>query len=453
MSRTYPVIRLIIGEEILEFSGAEISDADLVEEINPISTELPIGILEFKILSFNEDFSMFSGGTYQLLSERLPLLAYEQVDDETRLLGKFYLDDWKNISEREFEFKAFDIIGVLDKTDFDGVFWGVPTTLEVVLEQVLGVIGVAYELDDAIKDVEISGWIAPGTYRQALQQICFAAGAVPVSARNENLLILPVSLPSQLYSHRVRLSDRLNKQSIELLPLISSIELISHDYTQGLELEDIFEKELEAGNHKIVFEKPYYEIIVDGPGFTALLRLTESGDFRITEGGDFREAGGEYVFGPNALYLSLDTAGTVTITGYPWLDSKRAFTFTEPAASEFANKKISEATLVSAEIAQQVLDRVSAFYQQRYKQNITLLPSEIRPKDIVQTSTIFQKKILGTVRKMTVDLTGGFLARTDLQGIEPVYVLPEVEPYRRARVGIAVAGAELTRQNMFREYA
>jgi len=64
-------------------------------------------------------------------------------------------------------------------------------------------------------------------------------------------------------------------ESVKLLPLVTSIELISHTYTQSDTLETVFQKELPVGTHKIVFEKPLYGIVVDGPGFSPFVLGTE----------------------------------------------------------------------------------------------------------------------------------------------------------------------------------
>jgi hypothetical protein len=164
---------------------------------------------------------------------------------------------------------------------------------------------------------------------------------------------------------------------------------------------------------------------------------------------------GEYIFGPNSISLNLQEAGTVVITGYPWLDSKRSYIFRETGVTEYANKnalKISDATLVSDTNAQAVLDQTRDYYRQRYVQTVKLLPSAIKPTDIVLTNTFYNKKILANVKKMSIDMTGGHLATTEIFGIEPAYIPPAAVPVRRARTGIAICGAELIRNNNWREY-
>jgi hypothetical protein len=456
MSVTIPTIILTVGGTVLTFTGTEVISAKITEEVNPLSIELPYNVLEFKIHNTDTTFSMFSGSVYSQLSERLPVMVYENVNGVSEFMGKFYLDTWKNTSEYEFEFRAIDVIGTMAATDYDGGFWATATTLETVLNQVLLPKNILYTIDETIKSVEIQGWIPPGDYRKALQQICFAAGAVASCARSDRLVISPIELPYQLYDGKIHNSEKLKSQPIELLKLVTSIELVSHSYTQGTELQTIFDKYLEAGSHKIVFNQPYYNIIVDGPGFVPSVLILENGDYFAFEDGDHLEVSGEYIFdSPNSLRLEMQEAGQVTITGYPWVDSKRSYLFFESGLTEYSNKNaliISEATMVNENNAQTVLNRLRDYYRQRYKQTITLLPSSYQTKDIIASSTLFEKTILGFVQKMDMNLVGGFLQVTDIRGIEPVYVAPTEHPLRRVTTGVGICGADLTYNNRWRNY-
>jgi hypothetical protein len=452
---------MTVGEQTLEFSGAKVIRANLVEEFNPLSVEVPISTCEFSVISTDESFSMFSGSIFSLLSERLPFLLYERIDAANVFQNKFYLGrpdgspGWRNVSEHEFEFSGIDLVGVMALTPFDGIFWGSDITLAFALAEILTPASFPYTLDASLANVQISGWIAPGTYRDALRQMLFAAGATVTTARSQRLLINPVSLPDKIPTLVIGNSEKTENQPVELRPLVTSVELVSHNYSQSDESEVIFDEFLDPGEYKVVFPRPYYNITIDGPGYVPDLRITGAGDFRVTGAGDFRQAGGEFSFGPNSVFLSVQEAGQVTITGFPWVDSQRSFTFTETGVTEYNNKnplKIEGATLINTGRAPEILEQVRDYYRQRYLQTITLFPSDVKPRDIVLTSSLFGKRVLGSVRKMDMDLSGGFLGKTQLVGIEPEYYPPIANPVRRRRTGVWIAGTDLTRQNMFREY-
>jgi hypothetical protein len=250
-------------------------------------------------------------------------------------------------------------------------------------------------------------------------------------------------------------NGRNDKETIELLPIVSQIELVSHNYTPGETLETIFDKTLPAGNHKIVFEKPYHSIVIDGAGYEPSVLGTEGGDYIGTEGEDYLEVGGEFVFGPNSVYLTLDEESTVTITGYPWIDSKRSYIYRKTGVTtKYQNTLlIGDATMVSAENAQDILDLLVEFYNLRYRQVITLFPNYVKAGDKVLTYTLYDHRILGGVKRIESNLSGGYLMKTEIIGLDAVYVPPMENPYRRHRTGIAVTGADLTRNNKWRNYA
>jgi hypothetical protein len=149
--------------------------------------------------------------------------------------------------------------------------------------------------------------------------------------------------------------------------------------------------------------------------------VTEGEVLFVTENGDTLEAGGEYDIGPDNLRLSMDTADTVTITGYSWIDSKKSYLFTETGITNFVNKNalvVSGATMVNTDNADLVLAHLRDYYRLRYKQNVKLLPSTLEVGNNVLNGTLYGKQIFGEITKMDMDLTAGFISVTDIVGME-----------------------------------
>jgi len=430
---TYPIIKMYLDTEILTFSAEEVVSAVVVEESDSISATLPISTIEFSIINTNSEFSMFGGEYFDLLYERLPIRVLENVDGDDVFVGKFYLETWENVSEQVIRFKAIDIVGVMANTTYDGGFWDTEITLEDILEEILSRINVLYTLDDTIKDNEVEGWIPPGTYRAALQHICYSGMAAVLTARSETLDIIPINLPVATYDSVIADSDKSSAQSVELLPLVTTVEIVTHMYTQNADIEDIFSEDLAIGNYKIVFDKPYVGVVINGPGYTPLILCTEGGVDITTENGDTIEIGGEYVLGPNSLYLTLDTAGLVEITGYGWTDNRRALIFTETGLTEFTNKlsiDVAEATMVDLDNGEDVLDVTRDAHRLRYKQNVKLLQSTVKPADIVLTSAFSGQHILARVNKVSLDLTGGYIMEVEMTGIKFPGIYADVGAYK-----------------------
>jgi hypothetical protein len=454
--KTSPVIQMTIGDEVLVFEGAQVRTSRLVVESSPISDELPGSSIEFVIFSADETFSMFNSERVNLLAERLPILAYERVDGNLKWLGKFYLEEWANLSEQEIQFRAIDLVSVMEGMDFEGIFWDTPVTVATALRNVLEPAGIPYELDPIVAQRTLRGWIAPGSYREALKQMLFAARATVTTFGSDRLIIRPVDLPDKMPDIVLDDSFVADSRKPTLLPLVYSIELVSHDYKESDAPETVFSGALSAGSHKIIFERPYYNIEIIGPGFIPDILVTTEDDRIVTTDGDLIAVGGSFQFGPNSVTLTLSEDAEIIITGYPWHDVMKSFTFTESDAVSYGNKKmlsIREATLISEDIAQGVLNTLRDYYRQRYQHEYGVLPSDVEPGALVLMNTYYGQRLLAQVQRVEFDMDGGFIGQVMSRGIVPQYIPPMDHPYLRPRCGVAISGADMLRQNMFREYA
>lgn len=453
---TYPTITINLGGgEFVSFSRDQVISADVVEEISPVAVEMPSSQLEFRIRNTDGAFSMFNGAIYARLKDKLPVTVYENMNDEPVMVGVYYLTEWRNVSDEEIEFTAVDIIGVFAEMDFDGIFWESAVTLSQAMAQIFSPLGTAYLVDDDAASATVSGWIPPSTYRDALQQICFAAGAMALTARTDKLIVKHAQIPYAIRDWVITKKDAA-QTSIDVIAGVAQIELVTHNYSRSGKQETIFDEYLEAGSHKVVFDNPYYNIEVQGAGYVPRLLITSGGDYIITSGDDNIVAGGEFTYGSNSVFIELESGSQITITGYAWLDSRRSIFYNSPDLNRSKKQKrytISNATLVNANRAQSVLDSARDYYNLRYLQDITFLPSHIKPSDLVLSDTINAERVLGIVVKSSINLTGGFLSKSNLLGILPYYVKPENHPKRRPRTGVAITGADLTRNNKWRNYA
>ncbi len=458
MSSSSVVIRMAVetanGTEELEFKGKDVISASLVDEVNPPSLELPISEVEFQFYSTDPRFSLFSIGEFEhAFTQGQKVSVHGVFDGEETHLGDYYLEDWSTPREYIYKFRCVDIIGVLDKITYDGGFWTSLTAAQTVLSSILSEHNISFALGSSLSGKRVKGWIKPGTVREAIHQVAFAIGATVTSTPTDGLIFTSVTLPindapSELTILR---QQKLNRQNVNRLQQTTSIELISHEYTKqpDTKVEIIYDAFLAPGDYKVVFEKPYYDISVEGVGFIAINLATEYGDSLVTEGGDELVIDGGYVFGSNYLYLTVAApGGQVIVSGYPWVDSMRSHLHTEPNIVAGKNAiKIDTATLVSLDNAETLLSKLRDYHRQRFVQEATVIKKKetngssygtqtygsfkyeysgqenaalhvLETGDCITVETIDNRKIKGVIEMMETDLTGGMITKLMVRGIE-----------------------------------
>ena len=456
---TYPIMRFNLGNEQVEFRDEDIIEASLVQEIHPLSIELPISTATIRIRTTDNRFSPFSNGSfYQSLSANAAADIWEHALDTEHFLGRFYIQDWHNPIEGEFEFACYDIIGYLDTIPYDGSFWENPTPLFTILSFILDPLNVSWEVDPALGNKLLKGYLPGGenvSTRQTLQALLFAAGAYATTAKSTKLQIKSLTLPNSetVIPNILTDADKVAEQKVTVLPMVTGITILSHDYAKSTTEEDIYSAILEPGYYKIIFQKPFWEITPTGAGdIPTALGLEDGSGFLATENSvnwgncALIAISGEFEFGPNSIFLTVLETGEVSIKGKPWLDSVRSFSWENPdaikdysAGAKYGTAKygtakyarvwntyatpnvwqVENARMVTADEAETVLDKLVNYANLRYQHNVTLFPRfDTEPGDLKLADSLYNKKINGVVEKMRSDLTGGFLIEVDLVGAE-----------------------------------
>jgi hypothetical protein len=385
------------------FTGAQIKSARMVEEINPIATELPINTLELTLFSAEGDFSIINpSGFYANLQYKQPLDVYEDFGAGNVYMGRFYLDKWESISESLATFQAFDAMGLLDSQTYYGHL--MPNFIQqsdTLIDDIESQTGLTINLDASLNNLWMNGWIPVCTFREALQLICFTLGAYATCARSNEINIIPMELASELttYDHTIDNSMKGLGQPVALLPLVTGVEIASHLYTSNGVAEQVFDATLAAGDHRIVFDGPKWHVITV-TGATEITSLVNYADINVA------------------------AAGTVTISATPYMDTTKTFSVNNsalPAGTPLNIVKISDATLVShgpgVDIdPQDVAQRVYNYYQQRYLQKAKFYGLQVAPGD----SVLIESQgawVAGIIERMETNLTGGFVSQVEIVGV------------------------------------
>lgn len=398
-NKPYRFLRLTGIEygDVIRFEGNDIKAMTLVEQVDPISTQLPINSLDLSIFSTDEQFSMINpSGDYAGLQYHQPLVIYTIVDGDLIYMGLHYLEDWENKSENEITFSAVNAIGVLDTLPYMGGIWGPgQITLLQLLTEMFSDVNILFEVDPELHNVTIAGWIPICNYREALQQIAFASGAYVVCARSGMISVRKgidfdeISTPNFIITDAEKGID----QSLTLKSLVTGIELTEHNYVLNTIESELYKQTLGIGTHPIKFSQPAH-------------------DLQIT-GGVIRESGANYAI------VEVGTPGEVIITGQGYTDTTKIHSKYKVLDIDVKANVISinDATLVNSSNAEETLFRLGKYYDGRYLQKAKLFAPLAEVGGTVKVDTLYSQKIQGIIEKMDSDLFNGFVSNTEIVGV------------------------------------
>ena len=185
--------------------------------MNPISTELASNTLDFTLESKNEDISY-------VFSVKQPIEAY---GSDNALLGAFYVDSSKRFSKTRYQVACTDAVGVLGESGFPAAMYAGKNAKELITS----ILGGHYqlEMDEALASRTVTGYLPQMTRREALQQVCFAIGAVADTSNSKAVKVF--SLPTAVTA----IPDRrqYTGASVETAAITTAVEVTAHTYTQG----------------------------------------------------------------------------------------------------------------------------------------------------------------------------------------------------------------------------
>lgn len=223
--------------QIKLFSGRDLVSANVLEEIDPISSELRINTLNFTLYSEDAEFSILNPqGIFSRLQQRQPLKVFEYIDGVKKGMGTYYLDEWENEDEYNINMTGIDLVGVIDGTNFAGGMYS-NATASTIIQEIMTSANAEYELDSSLAGKILSGMIPVCTHREALQQVAFAIGGIVDCSRNHKIKIYP--LPIAVIGH-IGKDRKFIGHKLKLKPLVTGVEVTAHNYINGEDNPQIF---------------------------------------------------------------------------------------------------------------------------------------------------------------------------------------------------------------------
>lgn len=389
--RYLKLYKILYGKAVL-FEGDNLISANLLEQVNLLSDELSINTLDFVVYSDDDRFNILNPqGVYATLQQRQELNVYQNKNGVFTNFGTFYIDNWQSKNDNKMEFRGIDLIGLLDKTTFDGgMYFNI--TAEDLIEEIFESANIdnsLYNIQEELKNILMSGYIPVCTHREALQQVLFTIGAIANCARNDIIEIgtMREEQPVQISKSNVFKGTR----EIEQGEIVTGVLLQSHNYTQGTEQKKLFEGELQAGKHKITFNNPSFGITCTG--------------------GTLQSSNANFVI------INVSSAGNVVVNGYEYIDNTQDVLVLNN--NLIGNEKsnvltIDSVYLINSSNAQAIGQRIINYYNGRYTTKFKFILGEEKTADNISLEESYGNVLEGYITELDIDLTGGYVASSEI---------------------------------------
>lgn len=355
--------RLTIGV-VSVFEKDELVSVTLTNEIDPSLSQLSVDAMTVKIVDRK-------GAQYDAQEGQKLVLYHNDT-----LTAVQYIESSEDDGRREYTFRCQSLIGLLEDEFLGGLYSGEPVgnLLDAILGKGL------WKLDDSFSIATLTGYLPVCTRREALQQLCFAVGAIATTQGTDGVRLLPVPVaPSaSIGKDRIFLTPA---PSLRSSPRVRTVEVFVHSYTPSDEEETLIDDEIDGEDVLYTFDAPHHGYAITG----GTLLASGVNWVRITASGQVKVSGKKYIH---------STYRTTKINP-------------EATASERNNTlTVDKATLVSRHNAAEVLQRVYDYSLLRKTLTESIVAQTEQAGQIAVSETLRDKGIQGYISSMVTTFTG-----------------------------------------------
>ena len=343
----------------------------LIEEISPISDELTINTLDFKLVT-KDSLTLF-------FQPKQPL----KLEVNGNLQGVFFVREGKRTSEMKYSVKAEDYIGIMDSIYFKGGVYTSKNVLELI-DEIMTACKVPYEITGTPVVNVLTGYIPYTTCREALQQVLFASGLVADTSRTNKVKIFNVQTEvSKEYSQE----NVINGQTMKTEKPLTELRLTEHFYKQISETTNLYEGS-ESGlceNKLLVFSEPHY-------------------NYAIT-GGTIIESDYNY-----AIITITSTSGVLTGKNYEVTNTEFVVKNPNLNVNDVENiATVTDATLIGTNNAEIIANNIYNYYSERNTLESKVVDFESVLGDMVTFNGAYFGSKTGVVEKMSYNTVNAFV--------------------------------------------
>lgn len=390
----YIKLQYILYGKYIVWDKDMIQTAKVQEDIDVTAAALSINEADISIVDMNNDFDAENeNGAWKSVQKTQEVTLSEFKNGNMIPMGAFFIDDF-SFSKNIAKFKLVDVVGLLDKyTFYEGQVYN-NVRAGVILNAIFATAGIKkYVIDEEVGNTLLSGYLAIQTCRKALQQVCFACGAVADDSRSDTIKVYK---PDRYVKSTVGTDRKFNGNTkVSLEKYISGVNIEMKNYALEEKNSDIYKKTLPAGDTKITFSSPYLPSSI------------------TASAGTLKEVKTNY------LIINMPAAGQCHITGIKYANTTFSYEkrVDKIESGETENiKKYSGCTIYNADILPDIADYLLGYHALRKKVEMKYLVDLEQVGNWANINSIGGKTSTTLIESQTLDLTGGFIATATCMG-------------------------------------
>ncbi len=366
-----------VGGSINIATSVDVPGADLVSDTFTVIVDFESGAcVLFSPADYDgvltEDFYLF--GTADEVTGDLTTTPYGtpiNLYDGNNLIGKFFVHDVARVGKTHYKINAMSAIGFLENTQHMGGVY-INKTVSQLIDEIVDDAFV-YQINAAVADQRVAGWLPIDTARNNLHKLLFAMGIAVTKDDDGDVVFTFLSgeYPYSVPDERIYLGGKVDYNA-----LATAVAVTEHSFYQGQSTpsEQIFSNAggVAANNLFVPFSGPYWDV--------------QSSDLTIEEVGD------------NYAIVS----GVGTLTGKPYIHETKVYQQPIPGATGIVPNVVTSDsdTLINSLNALNVLDRLVAYYGSRKTVSADIILDSEKAGDSITFTDAFGDPASGIIAQM-----------------------------------------------------
>ncbi|MBQ5590381.1 MAG: hypothetical protein IIU65_01730, partial [Clostridia bacterium] len=387
------------------FYGSELRDVKLIQEINPISSEISINTVDFTLDSKSDISYSFQ--------TRQPLSVYFNGE----LKSTVFVKSAKRKEKRLWRVQSEDYIGLLDEVVFEGGIYVNKNAVELI-DEIFSKAKIPYSIEDVFDGETVTGYIPYTNCREALMQVAFAIQAAVDTSGSE---VVKIYALEDDIKQVIPLNRIMQGQNFSEEDNVTEVQVTAHSYSPVGET-------IEA-----------YKAVDSGEGSNIMVSFTEPLHSLSINNGEILTGGSNYAI--------INANAECILTGKKYEHTTQTKAIKNPLVSANDIDKViavEKATLVSSKNLDKVLEKcynwlvrvnsvnldivegkhiveqsgarygISKYGEDKYGKYISkqiIYDKAVNVGDLITAETEYLGDVTGRVIKQTFNLSGGIIVK------------------------------------------